>query len=154
MGWHYGSVVRPQNYRPPCHIRCYFCRILGGRIHDARHSYGATSSCFESICRWIHALRLLNERWNDERCVLHLDMGAQTANLASQTVLPRSDVALGTAMMFFVQQLGGSIFLAVGQNIFSRDLIKKLSGITGLNSHTIVNTGATDLRRVVPANEI
>jgi hypothetical protein len=83
-----------------------------------------------------------------------LGMGAQTANLASQTVLSRKDVALGTAMMFFSQQLGGAVFLAVGQNLFSRKLLKQLSGIAGLDAQAIINTGATELRKMVPASEI
>ncbi|CAO2647190.1 Nn.00g081120.m01.CDS01 [Neocucurbitaria sp. VM-36] len=83
-----------------------------------------------------------------------LGLGAQSANLANQTVLARADVAIGTAMMFFMQQLGGSVFLAVSQNIFSSQLVKQLSGIAGLDSGAIINTGVTDLRRVVPANEI
>jgi hypothetical protein len=83
-----------------------------------------------------------------------LGMGAQTANLASQTVLPRKDVALGTAMMFLMQQLGGAIFLAVGQNLFSRRLVQQLLGIAGLDMQAIINTGATELRKVVPASEI
>jgi hypothetical protein len=80
--------------------------------------------------------------------------GAQSANLAAQTVLPREDVPLGTAMMFFVQQLGGAIFLPVGQNLFSSSLVKRLEGIAGLHPDIIINTGATDLRNVVPASEL
>ena len=83
-----------------------------------------------------------------------LGAGAQTANLASQTELPRKDVPLGAAMMMFMQQLGGSVFLAVGQNVFSRQLITQLSGIAGLDTQAIINTGATDLRKTVPAHEV
>ncbi|KAL6703427.1 hypothetical protein ACN47E_009686 [Coniothyrium glycines] len=85
---------------------------------------------------------------------LGLGVGAQASNLAVQTVLPRSDVALGSAMVFFSQQLGGSVFLAVGQSIFSRQLVGRLSGIAGLDTLVIVNTGATELRKVVPASEL
>lgn len=85
---------------------------------------------------------------------LGIGVGAQSANLAPQTVLSRADVPLGAAMMFFCQQLGGSVFLAVGQNIFSRKLVSRLSGIAGLDTETIINTGATDLRKTVPATEI
>ncbi|RYO21115.1 Efflux pump [Alternaria arborescens] len=83
-----------------------------------------------------------------------LGVGAQTANLVAQTVLPRSDVSLGMAMMFFMNQQGGAIFLAVGQNLFSTQLVERLSGIAGLDTKAIINTGATELRKVVPANEI
>ncbi|OAL43139.1 MFS general substrate transporter [Pyrenochaeta sp. DS3sAY3a] len=85
---------------------------------------------------------------------LGIGAGAQTANLAAQTVLARSDVALGTSMMFFVQQLGGSVFLAVGQNIFARALVKRLAGIAGLDAQRIVATGATELHKTVPPDAI
>ena len=57
-------------------------------------------------------------------------------------------------MMFFMQQLGGSVFLSVGQNIFSSQLVDTLSGIAGLNAEAIVNTGAISLRHVVPPSEL
>jgi hypothetical protein len=56
--------------------------------------------------------------------------------------------------MFFMQQLGGAVFLAVGQNLFSSQLVQQLSGIAGLDPEAIVNTGATELRRVVAPDEI
>ncbi|KAF2826712.1 MFS general substrate transporter [Ophiobolus disseminans] len=80
--------------------------------------------------------------------------GAQTASLAAQTVLPREDIPLGTAMGFFAQQLGGAIFVPVGQNIFTSALVKRLSGVAGLDVTTIIDTGATDLRKVVPTEEL
>lgn len=80
--------------------------------------------------------------------------GAQTASLAAQTVLPREDVPLGTAMGFFAQQLGGAIFVPVAQNVFTSALVKRLSGVAGLEKTTILDTGATDLRKVVPADEL
>jgi hypothetical protein len=83
-----------------------------------------------------------------------LGCGFQTASLAPQTVLPRPDVPLGMAMVFFMQQLGGSIFLSVGQNILSSKLVDRLSGLVGLNAEAIVNTGATDLRKIVPISEL
>ena len=80
--------------------------------------------------------------------------GFQNSNLGPQTVLPRADVPLGMAMMFFMQQLGGAIFLSVGQSIFSSQLLKGLSGITDLDTAAIINNGATALRTIVPSNEV
>ena len=80
--------------------------------------------------------------------------GFQTSNLAPQNVLPRADVPLGMALVFFMQQLGGSVFLAVSQNIFSSRLVNSLSGIAGLDAETIVNTGATALRTIVPSDQL
>jgi MFS family permease len=81
-------------------------------------------------------------------------VGAQSASLAAQTVLPREDVPLGTAMNFFMQQLGGAMFVPVAQNLFSTQLVKRLSGVVGLDTEIILNTGATDLKKVVPAGEL
>lgn len=69
----------------------------------------------------------------------------QTPNLAAQTVLPRRDVPIGTSLMFFSQLLGGAIFISVGQNILDAQLIKRLSGIPGLDAASILNSGATSL---------
>ncbi|KAK5056133.1 hypothetical protein LTR84_012686 [Exophiala bonariae] len=83
-----------------------------------------------------------------------IGFGFQTSMLPAQNVLSRADVPLGMALMFFMQQLGGSIFIAVGQTIFSNRLVRDLSGIGGLDATTIVNTGATDLHTSVPENQL
>ncbi|EXJ64936.1 hypothetical protein A1O7_01275 [Cladophialophora yegresii CBS 114405] len=80
--------------------------------------------------------------------------GFQNSVLPVQYVLSRADVPIGLALTFFMQQLGGSVFLAVSQNVFSTNLVATLSGTTGLDAHAIVNTGATDLRRVVPPEQL
>ena len=83
-----------------------------------------------------------------------IGLGFQNANLPAQNVLPRADVPLGMALMFFMQQLGGAVFLAVSQNIFSSRLVDSLSGVAGLDTTAIVNTGATDLRSIVPSDQL
>ena len=80
--------------------------------------------------------------------------GFQTSTLAPQNVLSRADVPLGMALMFFMQQLGGSVFLSVGQNIFSSQLVDSISGIAGLNTEAIINAGATAYRNVVPLGDL
>ncbi|KAH8664706.1 azole resistance protein [Xylariales sp. PMI_506] len=85
---------------------------------------------------------------------LGLGTGFQSSTLAAQTVLPRADVPIGQALMFLMQQLGGAVFLSVGQNLFSNKLVSMLSGVSGLDAEAIVNTGATDLRTIVPASEL
>lgn len=83
-----------------------------------------------------------------------IGFGFQTSTLPAQNVLPRADVPLGLALTFFMQQLGGSVFLAVSQNIFSSKLVNSLSGIVGLDTKAIVNTGATALRTIVPPGQV
>jgi hypothetical protein len=80
--------------------------------------------------------------------------GFQTSTLAAQTVLPRTDVSIGVGLMFFMQQLGGSVFLSVGQNLFTQSLVDKLSGVAGLDAQTIVSTGATELAKTVPVSDL
>ncbi|KAF2125340.1 MFS general substrate transporter [Dothidotthia symphoricarpi CBS 119687] len=83
-----------------------------------------------------------------------LGCGMQTSTLVVQTVLPRGDVPIGMALMFFMQQLGGAIFIAVGQNIFASELVDRLSGVAGLDTAKIINSGATDLHKIVPLSQI
>lgn len=83
-----------------------------------------------------------------------IGFGFQTSQLAPQNVLPRADVPLGIAMMFFMQQIGGAIFLSVGQNIFSSKLVASLSDISGLDTKVIIDAGATAYRDLVPLNAL
>ncbi|KAM5444835.1 hypothetical protein MferCBS31731_000290 [Microsporum ferrugineum] len=67
----------------------------------------------------------------------------QTPNLATQTVLPKQQVPIGMALMFFGQLLGASIFVSVGENILSNQLQKRLSGISEFPPGFIGSSGAT-----------
>ena len=78
-----------------------------------------------------------------------LGLGMQQANLAAQAVLSRRDASTGIALIMFCQQLGGAVFVSIGQNVFSNELIKGLRPIAGINPATVVKTGATEIRNVV-----
>lgn len=66
-----------------------------------------------------------------------------------QAVLPRSDVAIGTAAICFAQGLGGVVFVSAAQNLFINSLASGLAHIPGLDAQAILNTGATDLQASV-----
>lgn len=85
---------------------------------------------------------------------LGLGCGGQQASLAAQAVLPKKDVPLGLALGFLMQQLGGAVFLSVCQNVFATKLVDRLDGVAGLDAQQIVDTGATAIRNIVPADEI
>ncbi|KAF7196370.1 MFS-type efflux pump MFS1 [Pseudocercospora fuligena] len=86
---------------------------------------------------------------------LGLGLGMQQGSMAAQTVLSRKDVPTGVSLMFFMQQLGGAIFVSVGQNVFQSSLISGLvSQLPDLNPMTIVDTGATDIRKLVPEQDL
>ena len=78
-----------------------------------------------------------------------LGLGMQQANLAAQAVLSRRDASTGIALIMFCQQLGGALFVSIGQNVFSNELIKGLRPISGINPATVVKTGATEIKNVV-----
>lgn len=84
-----------------------------------------------------------------------IGIGMQQASVAAQTVLEKQDVPTGVSLIFFGQMLGGAIFISVGQNIFTSNLVTRLTALNhGLTPGQIINTGATDLRDALPANEL
>ena len=83
-----------------------------------------------------------------------IGLGQQQAGLAAQTVLPTKDVPVGVSLKFFGQQLGGAIFVSVGQNVLSTKLVAGLAGLPNLNAQVIISSGATDLRKYVGAEHL
>ncbi len=76
--------------------------------------------------------------------------GMQQTIMAAQTVLPLADVPIGTAAMFFVQLLGGALFIAVAQNVWTTRLVEGLqSAVPDLNPMIVLSTGATNLKTVI-----
>jgi hypothetical protein len=71
--------------------------------------------------------------------------------MATQTYLDKKDVMTGVSMMFFFQGLGGSIFISIGQMVFSHSLVSHLSNVADLNPAMAINTGATELQNLVPS---
>ncbi|PNP44417.1 hypothetical protein TGAMA5MH_03820 [Trichoderma gamsii] len=77
-------------------------------------------------------------------------LGRQQTMVAAQTVLPLTDVAIGSAVMVFSQSIGGSVFLSAGQSVFNHALgqgVRKFAA--GLDPTIVTNTGATALRNVI-----
>ncbi|KAL9090537.1 MAG: hypothetical protein Q9165_005298 [Trypethelium subeluteriae] len=124
-------------YVPPMLLSPLLCAVGSGMLSTLTPSAGAS--------HWIGYQVLFG---------LGIGSGFQTSTLTPQHVLSRADVPLGMALMFFMQQLGGSVFLSVGQNIFSSQLVNSLAGVTGLDPKLIINTGATALRSIVPPSEL
>ncbi|KAK2024182.1 major facilitator superfamily transporter [Colletotrichum zoysiae] len=84
-----------------------------------------------------------------------IGLGLQHGPIAVQTVLQRKHVPMAVSLVFFCQQLGGAIFVSVGQNVLNSKLIEGLTdAIKDLDPQTIVNTGATALRDVLPAADL
>ncbi|TGO18939.1 hypothetical protein BPAE_0359g00010 [Botrytis paeoniae] len=82
-----------------------------------------------------------------------LGLGMQQISLAIQASLPDDDIPIGPALIPFFQALGDTIFVTVGQAIFSHELVKNLSALNlpSLPTSLILYTGATELRTLIPA---
>ncbi|KAF5010129.1 hypothetical protein F66182_15488, partial [Fusarium sp. NRRL 66182] len=82
---------------------------------------------------------------------LGVGMGMQQSSVAAQTILDRKDVPTGASIMMLAQSLGGSIFLAVSQTIFTNGLSDNLrTEIQGSDAADIIASviaaGATGFR--------
>lgn len=79
-----------------------------------------------------------------------IGFGMQQTLVAVQTVLPADDIPIGTATMMFSQTLGGALFISVGQNIFTNQLIKNLHTVVPeLDSSFVLTVGATELKKAI-----
>ena len=83
-----------------------------------------------------------------------IGMGLQQTNIAAQTVLDKKDAPIGISLVFFGQSLGGTVSVAIGQNILDNKLISGLSKINGINGQEIINAGATGFRRLFDKQQL
>jgi hypothetical protein len=82
--------------------------------------------------------------------------GLQQPFVTAQAVLPLEEISTGIGIMLFGQLGGGAVFVSVAQTVFSNELVKRVSGmrITGLNPQELTTIGATEFRRIVPADRL
>lgn len=74
--------------------------------------------------------------------------GMQQILIVAQTVLPKADIPIGTAIMMFSQTLGGALFVSVGQNVFSNELVNGLkTKVPGIDSAFVLSVGATEIKK-------
>lgn len=79
-----------------------------------------------------------------------LGFGMQQPLIAAQTVLKLDDVPVGTALIIFMQTLGGALFISVAQNIFTNRLVSNLlEQVPTLDPSIVLKTGATSLKHAV-----
>lgn len=85
---------------------------------------------------------------------LGLGCGMQQPTMAAQVVLSQADVSIGVALMFLFQSLGGAIWVAVSQNLYTNYLVKMLPGISGVDAGAVLQAGATGLADMVPRDQL
>ncbi|KIX94209.1 uncharacterized protein Z520_10236 [Fonsecaea multimorphosa CBS 102226] len=70
--------------------------------------------------------------------------------VAVQTTLPMKDIPQGTVLLMFCQSLGGALFIAVAQSVFSNGLVSGVAKYApDMDPQLLINTGATSIRSVL-----
>ncbi len=70
--------------------------------------------------------------------------------VAVQTALPIADIPQGTVLLMFCQSLGGALFIAVAQSVFSNGLVEGTAKYApDLDPELLLHTGATAIRSVL-----
>ncbi|PYI03007.1 MFS general substrate transporter [Aspergillus sclerotiicarbonarius CBS 121057] len=80
--------------------------------------------------------------------------GMQQPMMVVQASQAIPDVPSATAIVTFGQTLGGALFVSVAQNVFQNQLHQNLAKVPGVDAASVVQAGATMLRKVVSADQL
>ncbi|KAJ8113440.1 hypothetical protein OPT61_g4434 [Boeremia exigua] len=82
-------------------------------------------------------------------------IASQIPMMTVQATAPAKDLAEVTAMLLFLQTLGGAAMVSAAQAGFVNTLLKYLPKVApGIDPAVVVSTGATDLRKVFAEDQI
>ncbi|KAJ7628805.1 putative efflux pump antibiotic resistance protein [Roridomyces roridus] len=83
-------------------------------------------------------------------CGFGVGLGLQEPVLAAQTVLELKDVPVGTALVMFANTLGGALFVAIAQSVFTSSLVAGLvATVPGVSPKIVLSDGANSLKEVI-----
>ncbi|KAI0195441.1 MFS general substrate transporter [Astrocystis sublimbata] len=78
-----------------------------------------------------------------------IGLGLQQPLIAVQTALDIKDVPVGTAVVTFMQTLGGALFVSVGNSVFNNKLVEELKhNLPSTDPAEILRVGTTNLRKL------
>lgn len=83
-------------------------------------------------------------------------LGFQQPFVTAQAVLPLDLIAPGTGVMMLANLGGAAIFVSAALNVFNQSLVSGLAGqgLQGVDAQSIVQQGATELRQLVPPQDV
>lgn len=82
-------------------------------------------------------------------------IGFNAPQSAVQTMLPVKDASTGIAIIYFAQNFGPAVFLAISQTIFLNRLSVNLTELVpGLSPNAVNNMGLTEIRNLVGQDEL
>lgn len=93
-----------------------------------------------------------NARWIGYQALVGAGLGAgfQVPQAAVQTVLAQEDIPVGSSIVIFFQNLGGAVFISVGQSLFQNGLASALKELApSVNAAVVFSAGATGIRQAL-----
>ncbi|KAF2717802.1 efflux pump [Polychaeton citri CBS 116435] len=136
-----------------------FAGLTGGLVGRLGYylPFGVTSGVLLTIANGLLSMLMPTTptaRWIGFQ-ILHgvgRGLGLQIPLLAVQHNCAKNELSVLTALVVFSQQFGGSVFLSLAQVIFSSELRRSLTiHAPTANASAIIATGATSIRKIVPA---
>lgn len=86
---------------------------------------------------------------------LGLGLGFQVPVSAVQATLPQIDIPSGSAIIIFIQTIGGAFLVSAGESAFEATLSKKLRQTDpSVDPIKVIGTGATDIRTTFSAEDL
>ncbi|KAK2626637.1 hypothetical protein QTJ16_003812 [Diplocarpon rosae] len=98
-----------------------------------------------------------HSKWIGYQCIagIGIGLGMQQSLIAVQTVLDISLVPIGTSIVIFLQTLGGALFVSIGLNVFTNELVESLGKYApDVNPLIVLSIGATSLQKDLPADQL
>ena len=131
-------VTKTGWFNPPVLLGLAISAVGGGLL--------TTLAADTSVGKWV-GYEILN--------AAGLGMSRQQYFLAVQAVLPPEDIPIAISFVLFAQNLGGSIFVSVGNSLLRNKLYDGLmqAGFGGAKISTILNAGATDVSNLVQSSQ-
>ncbi|KAI3332673.1 MFS general substrate transporter [Ustulina deusta] len=83
-------------------------------------------------------------------------VGFQQPFVITQTALALEDIGPGTGIMQLGNLGGAAIFVSVALSVFAQKLVSGVSalGLEGIDTRSIIELGATELRQIVPPDDV
>ena len=76
----------------------------------------------------------------------------QITHLVTNNLSIVNDIPIGTTVVNFSLTLGGALFIAVGQNVFTNRLLANLqNNVPNIDPSVVLSTGATSLKGAITA---
>ncbi|KAK4120293.1 MFS general substrate transporter [Parathielavia appendiculata] len=142
----------------PAMLSTVVASIFGGFLNAKVGYYtplGIVGTCIMAVGAGMLTTLQVNsgaDKWIGYQVLYGLGLGTcfQVPNLAAQTALPQVDVPMGISLMWFGSLVASAVFVSVGENVMSNQLVQRLSGFPGFDVNLVTSGGVTALLDSLP----